>query len=387
MKTIISIAALTLTAILFATVSCKKSTSNSSTITPSTNTGWSIVGNAGFSAGEAGFYPVHISIAIDGGGTPYVAYGDSSNGYQATVMKLNGSSWIPVGNPAGFSGVEALGTTSIAIDANGTPYVVYVGNAIGGSGAVLMQYNGSSWVSVGASADIAFFPAIAIYGTTPYIAYIDGGYVNAATVMKYSGGTLIPVGNPGFAGGTVGGGGISLAIDRNGTPYVVYSDVSNNKKATVMKYNSSSGIWVTVGNAGFSAGAATGMTIALDSTGTPYVAYEDLANSDKATVMKFNGSNWVGLGNTDFTAGIAGCLSIAIGKNDTPYVAFGDATNDYKATAMKFNGSSWVNVGGAGFSTGHSSSEQITMSASGVPYVAFQDSAYGHKATVMKYGN
>jgi hypothetical protein len=42
-----------------------------------------------------------------------------------------------------------------------------------------------------------------------------------------------------------------------------------------------------VGNAGFSAGATWFTSLALDSSGTPYVAYPESANGNKASVMKF----------------------------------------------------------------------------------------------------
>jgi hypothetical protein len=65
---------------------------------------------------------------------------------------------------------------------------------------------------------------------------------------------------------------------------VAYKDIENESKATVMKYNGES--WVTVGSAGFSADDAD-YTSLVFSDGTPYVAYRDGGNGDKATVMKF----------------------------------------------------------------------------------------------------
>jgi hypothetical protein len=46
--------------------------------------------------------------------------------------------------------------------------------------------------------------------------------------------------------------------------------------------------WVNVGNAGFSAGRVEYTNLAFSSTGVPYVAYQDLANGSKATVMKYD---------------------------------------------------------------------------------------------------
>ena len=47
------------------------------------------------------------------------------------------------------------------------------------------------------------------------------------------------------------------------------------------------GTWQPVGTAGFSAGNAYYLSLALDSNNTPYAAYADDANGDKWTVMKF----------------------------------------------------------------------------------------------------
>ena len=61
-------------------------------------------------------------------------------------------------------------------------------------------------------------------------------------------------------------------------------DLANDYKATVMKY--SGGSWQTVGTAGFSESMAGGVHLAIDSAGTPYVAFIDQANGGKITVMK-----------------------------------------------------------------------------------------------------
>ena len=108
--------------------------------------------------------------------------------------------------------------------------------------------------------------------------------------------------------------------------------------------------WASLGEAGFSAGSAAYISIAINSSGTPYVVYQDVSNGNKANVMKYNGSSWELVGESGFSAGNASYTSIAFDSNDTPYVVYKDAVNSYKATVMKYNGSSWQPVGTAGFS-------------------------------------
>ncbi len=83
--------------------------------------GWENVGSASISAGDAKY----CKIAIDNNGVPYVVYKDNANSLKATVMKYSSGAWNLVGN-AGFSTENAEAShTSIAIDSNCIPYVVY----------------------------------------------------------------------------------------------------------------------------------------------------------------------------------------------------------------------------------------------------------------------
>ena len=62
--------------------------------------------------------------------------------------------------------------------------------------------------------------------------------------------------------------------------------------------------WKNVGNAGFSGGAAEYTSLAFSpSNGQPYLVFKDFANSQKATVMRFDGTNWVYVGSAGFSAG------------------------------------------------------------------------------------
>ena len=180
----------------------------------------------------------------------------------------------------------------------------------------------------------------------------------------------------------------TIAIDAGGTPYVAFADKSNSNKATVRKFDGTN--WVLVGSAGFSAGGVEYTCIAIGSDGTPYVAYDDWGNGGKATVMKFNGTSWVAIGSAGFTPGQTWFMTLALGKKDTPYVAFMDysASTAFteKALVMKFKGTTWATVGVIYPSNGAANYTSLAMDTSGKPYLAFQDFSQGGKASVVKLG-
>ena len=175
----------------------------------------------------------------------------------------------------------------------------------------------------------------------------------------------------------------SIAFDSADTPYVVYEDFGNSQKASMMKYDGTG--WVPVGTAGFSAGTAGFTSIAFDSTDTPYVVYQDEGNSNKASVMKYDGSSWVPVGTAGFSAGEASYTSIAFDSADTPYVVYVDYGNIQKASVMKYDGSGWVPVGTAGFSAGTAGFTSIAFDSADTPYVVYEDGGNSNKASVMKY--
>ncbi|MBA6340589.1 tandem-95 repeat protein [Colwellia sp. MB02u-10] len=339
------------------------------------------LGAAGFSASEADY----TSLALDSSGIPYVAYKDYGHSGKTTVMKFDGSAWLTVG-AAGFSAGNTA-YTSLALDSSGTPYVAYTDYSNEGK-ATVMKYNTSTdtWETVGAvgfSAGSTEHNSLALDNSgAPYVAYRAMGNSGKATVMKYNGSDWVAVGAAGFSASYVYD--TSLALDSSGTPYVAYQDGGNSEKATVMKFD---GIeWVAVGEAGFSAGVAIHTSLALDSSGTPSVAYRDVVNSYKATMMQYNANTeaWETVGAVGFSADNASYTSLALDSSGTPYVAYIDTASSDKATLMKFDGSDWVTVGAAGFSAGVASYTSLALDSSGTPYVAYQDEGNSNKATVMK---
>ncbi len=350
---------------------------------------WVTVGGGGF-PGSGGF----TKIAIDGNGTPYVVssrdvnFGVSGTSF-ATMSRFDGTNWVALhgGGQSGLSdNIEMSGPTAIAIDGSGIPYVVYQRQT--SIQADVKKYdpsNGGSWIQLGTT-DLPIFgpgktPIVIAGDGTPFIAFADYSNSNKATVMKYTGTEWEAVGVPGFTPGSVDYS-LDMVMDANGILFVSYADPIYDYKATVMKY--SGGEWVTVGSAGFTTGEAF-PKIAVDDAGTPHVAFDDAANGGRTTVMKYGNTGWVIVGSAGFTAGGGGGANIAIDGTGTPYVVYSDNTNGNRATVMKYNGSTWVTVGTPGFSAGSAGYTAFGIDGAGTPYVGYMDGANNNNVTVMKY--
>jgi hypothetical protein len=400
---------------------------------------WGLVGNNPVSAGQVGRTP----LALDSSDAPYVAYTDYANGKKPTVKRFKDNQWETVGNPSGFSG----GVTSLALDSsnfpNVVPYVAYFDFAYSNA-ATVIKLDGNNWIPVGNpgfSTDSVYLPSLALASNNvPYVAYTEssGANVGKVTVMKYDPSPPPPpslgwvnVGSPGFStdysmwaniaidsndipyvayqdninygskgyvktfdgtdwitlGDSLPGASyISLAIGSTNTPYVAYQDYFSGCQVTVKKYDGNS--WVTVGKPGISGGLADYISLAIDSKGFPYVAYRDFTTNDQGvTVKKFVGSNWVTVGKAGFSADTAYDISLAIGPNNIPYVAYVDVANNLGVTVKRFDAGAdeWETVGQAGFSAGEAMWTNIAVDSNNNPYVAYQDRANGYKASVMMF--
>lgn len=276
-----------------------------------------------------------------------------------------------------FSSVEATGT----IDEAAKIITVKVPYGTNVTGLVATFTNTGSSINVGSTVQVSGATANNFSNPVIYAVTAQDGSIASYVVTV----TAIPwhaVGTAGFSAGAVWGN-TSLAIDTTGTLYVAYGDGGNGNRATVMKYGG--GSWQTVGTAGFSEGWAAYISLAIDSTGTPYVAYTDLGNYWKATVMKYAGGSWQTVGSAGFSPGRADYISLAIDSSCTPYIAYSDDANGYKAMVMKYAGGWWQTVGAAGLSAGEAWGTSLAIDPIGTPYVSYTDCANGSKATVMKF--
>jgi hypothetical protein len=160
------------------------------------------------------------------------------------------------------------------------------------------------------------------------------------------------VGPSGFSGSAI----YPLLSFHGTTPYVSFGDCDNGTKATVMKW--SGGTWTVLGSRGFSAGQVNRTSLALDTNGVPYVAFQD-QTTHQAVVMRYSNSGatgWELVGAADFSpSAMGGVFSLALDSHDVPYLAFCDSASGYAAAVMKHTGSGatgWQLVGAIGISSG-----------------------------------
>ena len=344
--------------------------------------GATVVGSPGFADG----YVEYTDIVMDGN-TPYVVFVDINDDEKAKVMKYTASmnrGWELVAGGA----VSNSYISYTSIDLYGSiPYVAYREIPLSNEASV-MYLDGGAWQTKGT---LGFSPGevkyikIAMDGSIPYVVFQDRNESDkAVTCMKYTGNGASGwevVGVAGFSNSQAEYTDIKIY---DGTPYVVFSDYDQGSKVSVMKFNGSN--WESVGSLGFSTYSAAYTKIDVVG-GIPYVVFKE---NNKISVMKFTGGaggSWVYVGSQGFSSGSVNRADLVLYGN-IPYVAFVDLANSNKATVMKYPDdlSGWEVVGTAGFSEGAIQYPGIAL-YNETPYVVYDDGGYSSKTTVMTFSD
>lgn len=259
-----------------------------------TSNGWQSAGTGGASVGDAHF--THIAVGPDE--DVFAVFADQTQGNHATVRRFWHGAWTNIGSPGFTSG--SAGYTSLAVDAQGRVYVGYSDGDhtdVSGEGKLtVMRYTPSqgSWQTIGNpgfTQNGALNARLALDNAgTPYVAYQH--YHSRIVVMRFNGTQWVQV------GGSASGWDrpvieteswrqwVSLAFDSQNKPYVAYQLLDDGRKAAVRRLEGNS--WVPVGDVGFSPGSADYMSMAIDTNDVPHVVFRDSTVGYKATVMRFS---------------------------------------------------------------------------------------------------
>jgi len=355
------------------------------------------------SFGQASYMHIAAKSIPDGALLPpyhHMIYSDGMVGGKASVVyPIYGanSKWAYLGTQ-GFTAGQAL-YTSIEWGAK-SPYVAYEDMASAGK-ASAMWWTGTLWKQLGNagfSAGTATYVAMAVshHNTafdTVYVAYRDGASKNKLSVMKYTGSTWVYIGTQGFSKGAASH--ISLQVDTiTGSLYVAYIDSANAYNTTVLTYKSGIATWKPVGPSAtggvVSSKGASYVSLNVLDTNVIYVAYRDSASSNKGLAMSYAAGKWspyitaTGI----FSKGPVSYINIVSDKATNSLVGYNDDSLN-GANVLYTTGSPWQQWGNANFSAGKSSfnaTSYVIVGAGPVPFMAYRDAKVAGKATVMVGG-
>jgi hypothetical protein len=245
-----------------------------------------------------------VSLAIAANGTPYIAWSDSGDGdTEIYVRRWNGASWEEVGTgSAGGGGISNNSGNSfeprLVFAPDNTPYVAWYDVSDGDTEIYVRSWNGSSWIEVGA------------------------GSATGGGISNNTGSSIYP----------------AIAVASDGTPYITWEDNSSggDTEIFVRRWNGSS--WVEVGN-----GSANGEGISNNSgvssnpslaLGIPYIAwYDDSSGNNEIYVRRWNGADWeeVGIGSASGggvsnNSGESGLPALIIAPNSIPFLSWYDTS-------------------------------------------------------------
>lgn len=220
------------------------------------------------------------SIALDGSGNPHISYLDYSNG-DLKYAHWTGVSWsIEVVDSAG--GVGAA--TSLALDSFGNPHISY--QDFTNADLKFARWDGSSWIieTVDNQGDLARSTSLALNSAgNPHISYYD--FTNKRLkYAKRTGGTwnlevvddLTTFSNIGQHS--------ALALDNAGNPHISYSFDDSASQLKYAKWTGSSWAFDIVDIEG-----GSWSSITLDGAGTPHISY----HSGGLKYGQRVGSGWV----------------------------------------------------------------------------------------------
>ncbi|HET6995186.1 MAG TPA: hypothetical protein VFI06_09415, partial [Chitinophagaceae bacterium] len=243
----------------------------------------------------------HTRIYIDDNGKLYVTYVDAANGNKLAIKTLNELTqlWQPLNNdPANlYISAETVTNTigqfastprnALAFSSDNTPYVIY------GEGAALnpfvKRFNGTSWETVGGgmiATQRAIGVSIAIdQNDIPYVVYINHATATATTgnmiVYKYENNSwqqiVVPSPVPGgsaTSGATTAIRHTNIVFNSSGNPVVSYFNASNSNRNTVIVYNKSAGTWSL--NAIISSRDIANNSLTTDPSGNLYASFTDI---------------------------------------------------------------------------------------------------------------
>ncbi len=234
----------------------------------------------------------------------WIEAGSGDNPDNAYVKRWNGSSWVQLGDTLNMFREYAPGVHSIVIDASGHP-VVAVEEADGDDNDVYIhRWEDPDWVEIGHGVDPnlygrAFNPTLDVgLSGDLFIAYEDFNYIGKPydnTFVRRWTGSIWELLGPAVAELVLGAYDPSMAVDPSGRPVVAYHGGTEGEgyiSVYVKRWDGSH--WIKLGEEldVDPSMDAKNASLALDPSGNPVVAWNEIDRSDSnkrfVYVKRFN---------------------------------------------------------------------------------------------------
>jgi hypothetical protein len=326
---------------------------------------WNNFPSEGITPGSADY----IDMKMDNNGSLVMAFKDGNTGGKLSVMRFTNGIWTNVG-PAGISAGTA-DYIALCIDPSNNYYAGYSDGSTGGRLSV-KKWDGSSWSSYynAVSSGTASYISIAWHyqSSQPVFAYSDGAHSGHLT--RY----ISPYENINLTSFPVTHTSV-VVHDSSGQSFTYIYCINDNTKDICCYYYA--GLLLTeFSNTG-------SLCLSVYSTScVPYLDYlvSKSCSNNKAQVWSSDAFTNLTRMQSNVSIAAVDCPRI-YAENSNVYIAFTDGNAGNKATCMKWGGTEFSLLGSAGFSA--EAANYITLVVSNnITYVGYKDTSVSNKATV-----
>ncbi len=326
-------------------------------------------------------------ILLKEGSKPFIAFQDGTTTKGgATVLRLVGPSWLPVGEPGKASRGRAW-YNRMALDGQGGLYCVSRDYGLDGKAGVRRFDEGlGAWQDVGEAAtpDEAHFTDIAISPLTdePWIVFADRSTtpVDRIRVRRFTQGAWEYVGAAPLSVGE--GRYCTIAFGPAGAPHVALSDVGLGQALSVFRWNGTS--WAPVGPPGFTGQQSVCPQIAFDPAGELHVAW--MLHHFDVFVEAFQGGQWNRLGGGAALPGQVPDLDSEIWRlwlpfdfdsQGRPTVAYQSRDEGARLMVRRLEVNGWQTLGGDFATAGRSDYPALAIGSDDQAWILYRDGVIG----------